>query len=185
MPFESEILEIIQHTDIEFTFRMSYKGEVKPGQFFEVSIPKYGEAPISVSGIGEDYIDLTIRKVGVVTDVIHTFFIGDNLFLRGPFGNGFDVSLYENKEVILGIRPEDLHSETIVGETFPTAVIAFYVEVSELLGHEFILHGITQNKKVIAKVASRVDVRNHETIQLSMDLSKIHFFDPATENCII
>lgn len=101
MPFKSEILDIIQHTDIEFTFRMSYKGEVKPGQFFEVSIPKYGEAPISVSGIGEDCIDLTIRKVGVVTDVIHTFFIGDNLFLRGPFGNGFDVSLYENKEVIV------------------------------------------------------------------------------------
>ncbi len=95
------------------------------------------------------------------------------------------LASYENKDVILGIRPEDLHSETIVGETFPTAVIDFYVEVSELLGHEFILHGITQNKKVIAKVASRVDVRNHETIQLSMDLSKIHFFDPATENCII
>lgn len=101
MPFKSKILDIIKHTDIEFTFRMEFNGEVKPGQFMEVSIPKYGEAPISVSGIGEDFIDLTIRKVGVVTDVIHTFFVGDCLFLRGPYGNGFDVSLYEGKEIIV------------------------------------------------------------------------------------
>ncbi len=43
---------------------MSYEGEVKPGQFFEVSLPKYGEAPISVCEIGEGYVDLTIRRVG-------------------------------------------------------------------------------------------------------------------------
>jgi len=101
MPFKSKIKEIIPHTDIEYTFRMEFTGEVKPGQFFEVSIPKYGEAPISVSEIGEDYVDLTIRKVGVVTDVIHSFFPGDTLFLRGPYGNGFDVSLYEGREVIV------------------------------------------------------------------------------------
>jgi anaerobic sulfite reductase subunit B len=101
MPFKSKIKEIIPHTDIEYTFRMEYIGAVKPGQFFEVSIPKYGEAPISVSEIGADYIDLTIRKVGVVTDVIHSFFPGDNLFLRGPYGNGFDVSIFEGREVIV------------------------------------------------------------------------------------
>ena len=64
VPFSSEIKEIIKHTDIEYTFRMAFEGDVKPGQFFEVSIPKYGEAPISVSGIGEGTVDLTIRKVG-------------------------------------------------------------------------------------------------------------------------
>ena len=70
MPFKSEILGIKKHTDIEYTFRMAYEGEVKPGQFFEVSLPKYGEAPISVCEIGEGYIDLTIRRVGIVTDEI-------------------------------------------------------------------------------------------------------------------
>lgn len=64
LPFSSKILEVIPHTDIEYTFRMSYNGDVKPGQFFEVSLPKYGEAPISVSGIGPGFIDLTIRRVG-------------------------------------------------------------------------------------------------------------------------
>ena len=40
MPFSSKILEVIQQTYIEYTFRMEYQGDVKPGQFYEVSIPK-------------------------------------------------------------------------------------------------------------------------------------------------
>ena len=70
MPYLSEIKEVIKHTDIEYTFRITYEGAVKPGQFFEVSIPKYGEAPISVSGINNGIIDLTIRRVGKVTNEV-------------------------------------------------------------------------------------------------------------------
>ena len=101
IPFKSEVLEIIEHTDIEYTFRMSYEGDVKPGQFFEVSLPKFGEAPISVSGIGEGYVDLTIRKVGKVTNEIFNHKEGQSFFLRGPYGNGFDVENYKNKDIVL------------------------------------------------------------------------------------
>lgn len=101
IPFSSKILEIIPHTDIEYTFRMEYHKEVKPGQFFEVSIPKYGEAPISVSGIGQDYIDLTIRRVGKVTNEVFEHYIGDSLLLRGPYGNGFQLSDYRGKDLII------------------------------------------------------------------------------------
>ena len=101
IPFKSEVLEIIKHTDIEYTFRMAYKGEVKPGQFFEVSIPKFGEAPISVSGIGDEYVDLTIRKVGKVTNELFNYSTGMSFFMRGPYGNGFDVENYKNKDLII------------------------------------------------------------------------------------
>lgn len=101
IPFISKILEVIKHTEIEYTFRMEFKGDVKPGQFFEVSLPKYGEAPISVSGIGENYVDLTIRRVGKVTDEIFNNYVGDKLFLRGPYGNGFDINNYKDKEVVV------------------------------------------------------------------------------------
>lgn len=100
-PFASKILNVKKHTDIEYTFRMEFTGDVKPGQFFEVSLPKYGEAPISVSGIGENYVELTIRRVGVVTNEIFEKYEGDKLFLRGPYGNGFDVENYKNKEVVV------------------------------------------------------------------------------------
>lgn len=101
IPFISEIKEVIKHTEIEYTFRMSFEGDVKPGQFFEVSLPKYGEAPISVSGIGEGTVDLTIRKVGKVTGEIFEKYVGDKLFLRGPYGNGFDLNNYKGHEIVV------------------------------------------------------------------------------------
>lgn len=101
IPQLSEIKEVIKHTNLEYTFRMEYKGEVKPGQFFEISIPKFGEAPISVSGIGEDTVDFTIRRVGTVTGEVFENYVGDKLFIRGPYGNGFDINNYKGKEIVI------------------------------------------------------------------------------------
>lgn len=101
IPQLSTIKEVIKHTELEYTFRMEFDGEVKPGQFFEVSIPKYGEAPISVSGIGDGTVDFTIRKVGKVTNEIFENYVGDRFFIRGPYGNGFDVENYKGKELVV------------------------------------------------------------------------------------
>ncbi len=101
IPFLSRVTGVTRHTNIEYTFRMEYSGDVKPGQFFEVSLPKYGEAPISVSGIGEGTIDFTIRRVGKVTNEIFESYEGSSLFLRGPYGNGFDLDQYKNKELVV------------------------------------------------------------------------------------
>ena len=87
LPFLSEILDIKKHTSIEYTFKMSFDGECKPGQFFEVSIPKFGEAPISI--------------IGKVTNEIFEKYVGNKLFMRGPYGNGFDVNLYKGKDIII------------------------------------------------------------------------------------
>ncbi len=101
IPQLSTIREVIRHTDLEYTFRMEFDGETKPGQFFEVSIPKYGEAPISVSGIGDGTVDFTIRRVGKVTNEIFENYVGDRIFIRGPYGNGFDMDTYKGKELVV------------------------------------------------------------------------------------
>lgn len=101
IPQLSKILEVKKHTELEYTFRMAYEGAVRPGQFFEVSIPKFGEAPISVSGIGEGTVDFTIRRVGKVTNEIFENYVGDTLFIRGPYGNGFDMEEYKGKELVV------------------------------------------------------------------------------------
>ncbi len=101
IPQLSTIREVIKHTELEYTFRMEFDGAVKPGQFFEVSIPKFGEAPISVSGIGNGTVDLTIRRVGKVTNEIFENYVGDSFFLRGPYGNGFDLENYRGKDLVV------------------------------------------------------------------------------------
>lgn len=102
VPFPSKVLEVVRHTKKEYTFRMAFAGDVRPGQFFEVSVPKFGEAPISVSGIvpGES-VDLTIRRVGRVTNEMFDTYAGQSLLLRGPYGNGFDVGRYVDGECVV------------------------------------------------------------------------------------
>ena len=102
IPVAAKITDIVKHTDIEWTFRVSCKTDgVLPGKFYEISIPKFGESPISVSGYGNDYIDFTIRNVGKVTSELFKYNIGDNFFIRGPYGNGFDVRLYEGRDIVV------------------------------------------------------------------------------------
>ena len=48
-----------------------------------MSIPKYGEAPISVSGIGDGYVDLTIRRVGKVTDEVFERYVAIHCICGG------------------------------------------------------------------------------------------------------
>ena len=122
VPFSSKVLEVIKHTEKEYTFRMAFGGEVRPGQFFEASVPKYGEAPISVSGIvpGES-VDLIIRRVGVVTNEA---FEGENLLLRGPYGNGFEVERYLDGECVVvaggtGVSPVRGVVEALAASTTP------------------------------------------------------------------
>ena len=102
VPFPSKVLEVVRHAKKGYTFRMAFSGDVKPGQFFEVSVPKSGEAPIGVSGIvpGKS-VDLTIRRVGRVTNEMFDTYAGQILLLRGPYGNGFDVGRYLDGECVV------------------------------------------------------------------------------------
>ena len=53
IPVGAKIIDIVKHTDIEWTFRVECDTkDVLPGKFYEISIPNYGESPISVSGYG-------------------------------------------------------------------------------------------------------------------------------------
>lgn len=99
LPKAYEILNIRKETNIDYTFKVAFEGELIGGQFMEISIPGVGEAPISICGFDETSLDMTIRKVGRLTDKLFELEPGDKLFMRGPYGNGFDVNLFKGKDV--------------------------------------------------------------------------------------
>lgn len=101
LPRPARILEIRRETEIDYTYRLEWSGRLQSGQFLEVSIPRFGEAPISVSDFGDGYLDMTIRSVGRVTDGIFDLKPGDALYLRGPYGRGFQVEQYAGKHLII------------------------------------------------------------------------------------
>ncbi|MDO5046907.1 MAG: anaerobic sulfite reductase subunit AsrB [Anaerococcus sp.] len=100
-PKAYKILDIKKHTDIEWTFRIEFDKDLLPGQFLELSLPRTGEAPISVSGYGEGFAELTIRNVGEVTRKLFEKNVGDSIFARGPYGNGWPIDELKGKNVVI------------------------------------------------------------------------------------
>ncbi|ETY72952.1 ABC transporter ATP-binding protein [Lactiplantibacillus fabifermentans] len=91
---------------------------------------------------------------------------------------------YDDKDFILGIRPEDIHTENAFLETFPENVVHAEIVVSELLGAESQLYSKVGNTEFVSKVNAR-DFENPGThMDMGFDLNKAHFFDPKTELAI-
>lgn len=100
-PVACKILDVKKESLHEYTFKVAT--DIKPlhGQFLQLSIPKVGEAPISVSGYGDGWMDFTIRSVGKVTDEIFEKQPGDILFLRGAYGKGWPVEQFKGKHMVV------------------------------------------------------------------------------------
>ncbi|MCB1156851.1 MAG: 4Fe-4S dicluster domain-containing protein [Leptospiraceae bacterium] len=104
-PYCAKIKSIKVLTPLEKVFEIEvYEGfKHKPGQFVEVSIFGVGEVPISISSSPtrkDNHIELCIRTTGTVTQAIHKLKKGNNVWIRGPFGNGFQPELFKNKNLL-------------------------------------------------------------------------------------
>jgi sulfhydrogenase subunit gamma (sulfur reductase) len=85
-----------------------------PGQFVELSIAGFGEAPISISSspTQKGGFELVVRRIGNVTNKIHQLKAGDQVGVRGPFGNGnYPIELAKGKDLVficggIGLVPQ-------------------------------------------------------------------------------
>ncbi len=88
---------------------------------------------------------------------------------------------YERQPLIMGIRPEDIHDENIVMETYKDSHVKLKVEVSELLGAETNIYAKIGDKEIVARVSARDDIEMGDELELAFDMNKVHFFDPNSE----
>lgn len=100
-PVACKILDVKRESLHEYTFKVETDIKPEHGQFLQLSIPKVGEAPISVSSFGDGWMDFTIRSVGKVTDEIFNKQPGDILFLRGAYGKGWPVDQFKGKHLVV------------------------------------------------------------------------------------
>ncbi|WP_057490995.1 ABC transporter ATP-binding protein [Streptococcus orisasini] len=111
---------------------------------------------------------------------------GDGLNLALPEGQLKQLKAkgYLDKEVIFGIRPEDISSRQLVHETYPEASVRAEVLVSELLGAETILYVRLGSHEFTARVDARDFHQPGDQVQLTFNVAKGHFFDVETEEAI-
>lgn len=91
---------------------------------------------------------------------------------------------YVNKDVIIGIRPEDFNEVT--DDTSPTSArINVKVDVAELLGAEIMLYAQLNNQTFIARVDAQRNIQAQQQLALNVNMDKVHFFDVETEQRIV
>lgn len=87
--------------------------EHMPGQCAMLSIPAVGEAMFSVTSAptNKDFTEFSIKKCGCLTDWLHQAQTGQEILIRGPYGNHFPVeSELKNKDLLfiaggIGLAP--------------------------------------------------------------------------------
>ncbi|MFQ3624699.1 sn-glycerol-3-phosphate ABC transporter ATP-binding protein UgpC [Lactobacillus johnsonii] len=111
-------------------------------------------------------------------------------------GKGLDIEIpegkakmlkekgYDDKDLVFGIRPEDIHSEEAFLETWPNSVVESTVVVSELLGSTIQLYQKVDGTEFVAIVNARDYHTPGDKVKMGFDVNKAHFFDKDTTNAI-
>ncbi len=157
---------------------------MKDGIIQQVDTPQnLYDTPVNmfVAGfMGSPQMNLTTASLTQSGDNYYLEFDGRTIKLPESKIND-EVKVHVGKEVVFGIRPEDIHDEEAFISTFPDAVIDVEVDFSELMGAETYLYLVTDNNKLTARVNPRTTAKTGDKIKVAFDLSKLHIFDKETE----
>lgn len=91
---------------------------------------------------------------------------------------------YDKSDIILGVRPEDIHDEPAAVEGAQGTTLDVEVSVAEMMGSEIIIYAQLDEQDFVARVDSRYNITAGETVNLAFNLNKAHFFDVETEERI-
>lgn len=106
-PRAAEIISVVDLTPEERLYRLSLcdgsELDHQPGQFVQLSLPGFTEAPISVasSPSRKGFFELAIRRAGLLTAEMHRKKAGDLVGIRGPFGNPFNLAELYGRNLLL------------------------------------------------------------------------------------
>ncbi len=96
-----------------------------------------------------------------------------------------DLTEYYGKEVILGVRPENIYDDEAHIAAMPDAVVDADVELTEMMGAETYIYLKIAGVPVISRVNRRSTAAAGDKIKVAVDANKIHIFDKETEKAIL
>ena len=100
-------------------------------------------------------------------------------------GAGGALERYAGKTVVLGVRPEDLHTEGSLFEQHRDNAIDLHVDIAERMGAEIYAHCDCGGVPLTVRAPGRADINAGGCIRAAIDRSKLHLFDKETERAIV
>lgn len=99
--------------------------------------------------------------------------------IRLPESKQEHLAAYEGKEVVLGIRPEDISISSGGSEA-----IGVNVDVVEMMGAEMYLHCDLEGRKLTLRTPVIDGCKADSTLSVEFNAQKLHIFDKETEKII-
>jgi multiple sugar transport system ATP-binding protein len=90
----------------------------------------------------------------------------------------------DGKNVVFGIRPENIHDPEFAPQNIDGAKISAKVDVTELMGNETLLYLLSGKNSFVGRVDPRSKLRVGASTDVIFDMDKIHIFDASTEEAI-
>ena len=91
------------------------------------------------------------------------------------------LEAYVDKDIVMGIRPENIYDEPDMVAANKDGVIECDVEVTELMGAETYLYMNCEGQPITARVNPATTAKPGEKLKVAMETAKIHLFDKETE----
>ncbi|MBI5604080.1 MAG: TOBE domain-containing protein, partial [Deltaproteobacteria bacterium] len=105
----------------------------------------------------------------------------EGLSLPVPTGKKLALTSYAGKEVVLGVRPDDLSAADSLEEKGTLQAVVLVVQP---VGSHIFLDVTVGGHNLLASVDARTRAKPHQEITLKANLENLHFFDPETELAI-
>ena len=123
--------------------------------------------------------------VTIVAENGETVVDGGSFKLPVPPHQKASMAGYVGKQVVLGIRPENIHDRDYAPPIQDPATLTMRVDVTELMGNEIFLYLLSGAKTFIARVDPRSKARVGEDMNVLLDMDATNFFDRDTEKVIL
>ena len=109
---------------------------------------------------------------------------GPGFKLRVPPDKTKVLTGHLGKEVVFGIRPEDIHDRDFAPPGIIAEPVATMVDVTELMGSEVYVYLLSDSKSFIGRFDPRTSARVGKEIDAAFDMGNVHFFDRSSEKTI-
>ena len=201
----------VTHDQVEAMTMGDRVAVIRKGELQQIDTPReiyLNPKNIFVAGfIGSPSMNFVYANVGVKKNLINLNFGNDQIDYKGDKLE--KLKSYENKEIVLGIRPEAFEDGNYANTSEYSASIKVNVSLLEQLGSDSYIHFykdinpvqteaieeiladegedisvLGDNTKFIARINPNSTVVEGEEIELKIDPSKLHFFDPETGDAL-
>jgi multiple sugar transport system ATP-binding protein len=133
--------------------------------------------------IGSPAMNFFDAKLTGTSDALYVD--GGSFKVRVPPDKAEKLSKYAGREIVFGVRPEDIVDRAEAQKVEPESTMKVSVVVVEPMGSEQYVYLMTGETEFVARMDARTPIRAGQQMDIVLDLDHMHVFDRTTQEALV